>query len=171
MQIIKGISFLLIFLTSSKIGYIIANKYKNRLNELKEMKNALNMLKTKMKYTYETIPDIIEEISKNTNEKISRIFKKALENMNNKKLDAGHAWREAIITSKTDLTEEDRQVLINMEKLLGKTDLEGQVGDIELTSNFLDVQIEKAEKEKTKNEKLYKTLGKIIGVTIVILLI
>lgn len=171
MQIIKGISFLLIFLTSSKIGYIIANKYKNRLNELKEMKNALNMLKTKMKYTYETIPDIFEEISKNTNEKISRIFKKALENMNNKKLDAGHAWREAIITSKTDLTEEDRQVLINMEKLLGKTDLEGQVGDIELTSNFLDVQIEKAEKEKTKNEKLYKTLGKIIGVTIVILLI
>lgn len=171
MQILKGTSLLLIFLASSKIGHIIANKYKNRLDELKEIKNALNMLKTKMRYTYEPIPDIFEEISKNTKENVSNIFEIAVKNMNNKKLNAGQAWRESIISSKTDLNEEDKQVLINMEKLLGKTDLEGQVGEIEMVSNFLDIQIEKAEKEKDKNEKLYKTLGNIIGVTIVILLI
>lgn len=33
------------------------------------------------------------------------------------------------------------------------------------------MQIEKAEKEKAKNEKLYKTLGTVIGLAIVIILI
>ena len=55
--------------------------------------------------------------------------------------------------------------------MLGKTDLEGQVTQINLTCEFLDKQIEKAEEERKKNEKLYKTLGTVIGMAIVIILI
>lgn len=49
--------------------------------------------------------------------------------------------------------------------------MEGQISEIELVSHFLDTQIEKAEKERTKNEKLYKTLGGIIGAVLFIILI
>lgn len=171
MLIIKLIILVTIFITSSSIGYIIANQYKNRVNELKEFKNALNMLKTKMRYTYETIPDIFEEISKSTEQNISNIFKSAVQSMRSLQLNAGEAWKESIMNSKTSISKEDKTILMNLEKLLGKTDLEGQVGEIEITNNFLDVQIEKAEKERQKNEKLYKTLGNVIGMTIVILLI
>lgn len=171
MQIFKLIILFIIFIASSSIGYIIANQYKNRVDELKELKNALNMLKTKMKYTYETIPDIFEEISKKTKENISNIFKSSIYNMKMLQMNAGQAWKKSVIDSKTSLNQEDKTVLINLEKLLGKTDLEGQVGEIEMTNDFLDSQIEKAEKEKIKNEKLYKTLGNVIGMTIVILLI
>lgn len=171
MQIFKLIILFIIFIASSSIGYIIANQYKNRVDELKELKNALNMLKTKMKYTYETIPDIFEEISKKTKENISNIFKSSIYNMEMLQMNAGQAWKKSVIDSKTSLNQEDKTVLINLEKLLGKTDLEGQVGEIEMTNDFLDSQIEKAEKEKIKNEKLYKTLGNVIGMTIVILLI
>jgi stage III sporulation protein AB len=57
-----------------------------------------------------------------------------------------------------------------LSKLLGKTNLEGQVREIELTQSFLKKQIEDAEQERQKNEKLYKTLGMTIGLAIVILL-
>ena len=57
-----------------------------------------------------------------------------------------------------------------MSTLLGKTNLEGQVREIELTQSFLKKQIEDAEQERQKNEKLYKTLGMTIGLAIVILL-
>ena len=57
-----------------------------------------------------------------------------------------------------------------MSKLLGKTNLEGQVSEIKLTQSFLKKQIEYAEQERQKNEKLYKTLGMTIGLAIVILL-
>ena len=61
------------------------------------------------------------------------------------------------------LNEEDKNVVKNLGKLLGKTDIEGQLSQIDLTLSFLDGQIEKAEKEKEKNEKLYKTLGVMTG--------
>ncbi len=58
-----------------------------------------------------------------------------------------------------------------MEKCFGKTDVEGQISEIELTSSFIDIQIKKAEEERKKNEKMYKTLGSVIGLAIVIVLV
>lgn len=49
--------------------------------------------------------------------------------------------------------------------------MEGQVSEIELTSSFIDMQINKAEEERKKNEKMYRTLGTVIGLAIVIILI
>ncbi len=49
--------------------------------------------------------------------------------------------------------------------------LTGQVSEIKLIDNFLNGQVEKAEQEKRKNEKMYKTLGVTIGLAIVVVLI
>ena len=57
-----------------------------------------------------------------------------------------------------------------MENYYGKTDISGQISEIDLTNTFLDMQIEKAENEKRKNQKMYKTLGTVIGLAIVIIL-
>ena len=46
MFFIKVFILFLIFLGSLKAGKIIAKKYSNRVTELKEMKNALNMFLT-----------------------------------------------------------------------------------------------------------------------------
>lgn len=58
-----------------------------------------------------------------------------------------------------------------MQSYFGKTDVEGQVSQIELTITFINNQISKAELEREKNEKLYKTLGGIIGLALVIILV
>ena len=88
-----------------------------------------------------------------------------------KELSAGEAWNEAIEGANIEITKEDKNILKGMSKLLGKTNVEGQISEINLTKKFLDRQIEIAEQEKNKNEKLYKTLGMTIGLAIVILLI
>ena len=56
-------------------------------------------------------------------------------------------------------------------KLLGKTDKVGQINEINVTSQLLNTQIEKAEQEKNKNYKLFKTLGSVVGIGICIILI
>ena len=48
--------------------------------------------------------------------------------------------------------------------------MDGQISQIDVTNTFLNLQIDKAEKEKFKNEKLYKTLGTIVGLAIIIVL-
>lgn len=84
---------------------------------------------------------------------------------------AGDAWNKAIDTNILNIIEEDKNILKNLSKLLGATDLQGQISQIDVTSNFLDEQIKKAEKEREKNEAMYRKLGMIIGLTIVIVLI
>lgn len=169
MFFVKIFILFLIFLSSLKAGKIIAKKYSNRVNELKEMKNALNMFLTKIKFTYESVPETFNEIGNNINGNIGKIFRTASENMKEKA--AGEAWEEVVDKIETSLTNEDKSIIKNLGRMLGKTDLEGQVSEIKLVQNFLNTQIELAEKEKQKNEKLYKTLGGVVGLEIVIILV
>ena len=169
MQIIKYIMLFLIFISANLIGKFLAKKYIDRLQELEEMKNALNIFKSKIKFTYEPIPEIFEEIANNSNPNISQIFKSSKEKMEN--LSAEEAWIEAIEESQNNLTKEDKNTLKMLSKLLGQTDVTGQISQIEITENFLETQIKQAQEEKQKNEKLYIRLGTTIGLVIVIILI
>ena len=62
MLIIKYVILFLLLLASSHIGILISKKYQNRVKELKELKADFNMFLTKIKMTYEPIPQIFEEI-------------------------------------------------------------------------------------------------------------
>lgn len=166
---IKIIIYSFIFLSCSLIGILVSKKYINRVNELKEFKNALNLFKTKIRYTYEPIPDIFKEISENVNSNISEVFKSAANKMDI--LAAGDAWNLALKIDTLNINDEDRNVLENLSKLLGKTDLQGQINQIEMTSDYIEEQIQKAEKERSKSERMYRTLGMIIGMAIVIILV
>ena len=171
MFIIKFIILLTIFGASTSIGVLMSKKYKNRVIELREFKNAINILEAKIKFTYEPIPEIFKEMAKNLEKSISGIFKIASEYIETST--TKEAWNKAIEESKPNLSlnNEDINIIQSLGNLLGKTDVEGQISEIEVTSNFIDAQIVKAEGEKKKNEKMYRSLGTIVGLAIVIILI
>lgn len=166
---LRIVIYMAIFLTSSAIGILKSTKYTDRVNELKEFKSGLNIFKTKVKFTYEPIPEIFNQISISLNSKIGKIFQIASNNM--KDVTAGEAWNMALDIDILNINEEDKNVLKSLSKLLGKTDVNGQISQIELTSTFIDEQIAKAEKERQQSEKMYRSLGMIIGIGIVIILI
>ena len=169
MEIIKWVIYGMILVTSTGIGILYAQKYQKRVTELKDFKTALNMLKTKIRYTYAPLNDIFSDISKSVNSKVSSIFENAIIHMDRKS--ATDSWNMAINETETSLTKEDKEIICQFGKLLGKTDLDGQINEIDLSLNFLEAQIEKAEDEKQKNAKLYKSLGAITGIGIIIVLI
>lgn len=158
-----------IFLVCSLIGLLKSQKYTYRVEELKEFKNALNMLKTKISFTFEPLPDIFIQIAGNMNSSIGSVFRIASYNM--QFFPAGDAWNKAMDTDILNINLEDKKILKDLSKLLGKTDLNGQISQIEITSSFLDEQIKKAEKEREKNEGMYRKLGVIIGLGIIIILV
>ena len=168
MQFIKYCMLFFVFLIATLIGKNISQKYKFRLDELEELKNALNIFKSKIKFTYEPIPDIFKEISNNSNKNIGQIYKKAEEKM--EKTTADVAWEQAVEETNNNLKEEDKNVLKMLSKLLGQTDTDGQISQIEITENFLEGQIKDAMEAKQKNERLYTRLGTIVGLAIVIVL-
>ena len=116
MQFIKYCMLFFVFLIATLIGKNISQKYKFRLDELEELKNALNIFKSKIKFTYEPIPEIFVLISNNSNKNISNLFNMAVDKM--KTESAGVAWERAVDEFQSNLNEEDRQALKTLSKLL-----------------------------------------------------
>lgn len=169
MLAIKYTSIFLVFFISFYIGYLISKRYTLRLKELKEIKNALNIIESKIKFTYEPLQEIFNETSKMVSKNISQIFVQASNNM--KQENAEEAWEKSLNCAITNLKSEDIENLKNFGKMLGKTDKDGQLSRIELTKTFIEMQIEKAKIEEEKNSKLYKTLGAIVGLAFAIILV
>ena len=169
MEIIKNIVLILILLICTYLGMNKSKSFHKREIELKKLKNALNIFKTKISYTYETIGEIFNEISKLEYQGEDNIFKESFELLDKEGL--GTAWDKAVAQSQSHINEEDKEILKMLGKTLGKTDKEGQISEIELVSQFLNKQILVAEEIRNKNEKMYKTLGVTIGLTLVIIFI
>lgn len=171
MNFIKYILIFFVFIISTMIGNLYSKKYTNRLNELEKIKNMLNVFKAKIKFTCVPIQDIFSQLYSENQDNIGEIFKQVNIYMNNNS--AQESWDKALeeAKDKTNLSNEDIAALKTLGKMLGNTDIDGQVSQIELTENLLTKQIENAQEEKKKNLKLYKTLGVATGLTIAIILI
>lgn len=118
MVLMKLLILLGIFILSVSLGMMISKKYVSRVQELKEMKNACNMFETKMKFTYETIPSIFEEVGRKMPNNIGNIFEKASQNM--KQQSAGEAWENAVDSVETNLTQEDKGIIKSLRKTTWK---------------------------------------------------
>lgn len=84
---------------------------------------------------------------------------------------AGDAWEKSIDESRIMLKNEDKEVLKSLSKLLGSTGMQGQIEQLNLVNCFLDEQIKEARIAKNKNAILYRKLGVIVGLVMVIILI
>lgn len=165
----KIILLISIVVASTILGILFSKKYFNREKELKEMKSALNIFATKIKFTYEPIPNVFLEIANKIEGNVGQIFARASERM--KEENAGDAWANAFFDIPNNLSKDDITILSNLGRMLGQTDVEGQISEIEVVVQFLDTQLESAKQEKIKNEKMYRTLGIVGGLTIAIILI
>lgn len=168
MQGIKYILLIAILGLSTGIGILISKNYENRVIELKEFKNILNVMKTKIKFTYEPLAEIFKQISKDNQTNVEKIFGQMANQLTY--YPAKDTWENCIQNADISIKQEDKDILKKLSKLLGQTDVDGQISEIEVTQNFLDAQIEKAEEEKKKNQKIYKTLGIVTGLVFVIIL-
>lgn len=171
MIFIKYILIFFILMIFSTIGNLYSKKYVNRVEDLEKMKSMLNVFKAKIKFTGLTIQEIFSQLYQDNQDNIGEIFKVANEYMNDKS--TKDAWNTALddMKNKNDLNPEDINVLKSLGKMLGNTDIEGQVSQIELTENLLNEKIVEAQEAKKKNAKLYKTLGIATGLAIAIILI
>ena len=175
MLIVFKILFLLaIWALSIMIGIAISKKYSNRVSELGEIIMALEILEGRVNYTYDTIPEIFDFISRHLKTNIKNIFEYSSEKLAiNKNFSAGEIFNTTIDEEKIllDLNDSDIEILKGLSVSLGQVDLENQVKNIRLIIRSLTSQLEDARSEKEKNFKLCRNMGAIVGVLLIIILI
>ena len=172
--IVKIISLLLILGLSSFIGIIISNKYNMRVKEIEDLISALDLLETRVKYTYDTIADSFDFIANNMKTKAYRVFMISSSLlMENKNMSAGDIFKSVVEEESIflSLTKEDREILKGLGTSLGQMDLEGQLKNIVLVKQLLENQLNEALEEKSKNFKLTRNMGIFVGLIIMVILI
>ena len=145
------------------LGNKKANSFKEREMELKNIKDAFQIFINKIEYTYSPIAEIFEEISNIFQDTINLLKE-------NRQKSISNCFYEAVEKSTNFFHEDDKEIIKMLGRELGKTNKDGQISEIQVINNFLETQIGRAEEEKVKNVKLYKTLGTIIGCGIGIIL-
>ena len=124
-QVTKYILLLAIFALSTAIGFFIAKSYQNRVVELKEFKNILNIMKTKIKFTYEPLAEIFKQISKDNESEVEKIFGQMANQITY--YQAKDVWENCIQDADISIKQEDKDVLKKLGKLLGKLILKAKL--------------------------------------------
>lgn len=169
MYIIKFLNCILIIGVCTYIGINKANYFDLRVTKLRNLKSGFNIFKTKLEFSYEPIKESFLEISKLVYKEKNNIFKSYVTNL--EKDNYEDAWELSVAENSYGFSKDDIVLINGFGKLLGKTDLKGQLNEIDLADEFLNKQIFDAEENKKKNDKLYKSLGIILGIGIVIICI
>jgi stage III sporulation protein AB len=170
-MLIKLLGSIVIITSTALIGFLLAKAKTERVNQLRDFLLALNMLEIEIKFALTALPDAFIKIGKAVDARVGQIFILASSKILHEKMSACQAWQMALKGSESlSINLEEKEILSKMGSSLGEIDSENQIKNIKFTIEELKRQQTKAEEEKNKSEKLFKSLGVLTGVGIVILI-
>lgn|GEM_PF-142659 len=171
---LKILGCALVLIGSTLMGFILGENLKKRFQQLNEIEQVLYQLKSEIIYTHSTLPEIFENVSNKSNKPISKLFKDISELLyENKVENVFQAFTKALNINKNlmNLKEVDTEILLDLSKSLGQSDIDGQNSIITLTINKLKNQLEGAEEVMKNNIKMYRYMGFSLGAIVVIMII
>ena len=173
-MIFKITGSIIVILSCSFLGFILSRDCSKRPQHLRELQGLLQMFENQISYLSDIITEAFERIGRVSDSEIGVFFRRTVELLRDgKALNASEAWEESVeqCIRMTALNREDGEILSSFGKLLGKTDIEGQIKNIRLTLGQLVLQERKAEESRKKNENMYRSLGTLGGIAVVIVLL
>lgn len=168
------LGMMMIFISCSGIGIMFSYIYKKRLEELNDWKKGVVMLKNEINFSLTPLAEAFEMIAHRLEGniqlflyEIGDLFKldhfQAIE-----KLDDKHLEKSLLNTC---LNQKDRRFIIQFVKNLGALDKESQINNLMLHIEQIELELENSRNNEVKNNKLFKTLGILSGIFVIVIFI
>lgn len=172
-MMIKYIADIIIIMGCGYIGVYMAGKINKRITQLNCFEAALKQLSFNIGFLALPIREAVLKASE-TQEGVTR---KILENITGLMLgrpdiSLQYAWQKAICNHKDEIFLKDTEILILEDFLhnIGQGDKNETLNSINAATAKLHLASDEAKAEQEKNGKLYKGMGFLAGILIVILL-
>lgn len=160
-----------LFLTSAGLGILLSDRLNKRVKELDRNLIFIDKLKTCL--TYQNLPtnEMIEQLAGDPSCNTLPYLETCCELLQGR-TNFPEAWRGAVKQSKgkTSLTEADLAPLLSLSEIVGSADVEGQLSALSMVEELLKRQRQEAREAKEKKGRLYRSLGALAGVGMVIIL-
>lgn len=164
------ISIVILFITSY-IGIEMAGALRSREEILTDMITFLRLVQNEMMYMLNSLPTAYEMSRQRLNTELKNVLGAISLDMSEFGVEKIDASITNNINSIKCLNDYDKEIIISTLKNLGRSDLESQYNIIENGITIINKQIKEANEIKNKNSKVYKTVGVITGLMIVIIFI
>jgi stage III sporulation protein AB len=165
---------IIILTATGFLGYYLSADCKKRPVQLRELQSMLAMLENQICFLSDVLAEAFERVCRSTKSEVGVFFSTAAEKLKTSAgITAFEAWEQAVRDNigKTALNGDDGEILISFGKMLGNSDTEGQIRNIRLAVSQLKLQEQAAEEKREKHEGMFRSLGILFGLALVIILI
>jgi stage III sporulation protein AB len=171
---LKLIGLGLILLASTSTGFYFAFRLRERCKQLGELQRILQVLETEIYYGSTPLSDAFKRMGRQSEGVIGRLFSRCAYY-----LDHTDGWttyacfKQAVrdVEHQLALKNGDMAWLNHFGKVIGGSDRKDQHKHIRLMMTHLAQAEKEAQQDLYKQEKMYKTLGVLAGLLIVILML
>ncbi len=174
MNIIKIIGCIIIVLSTTGIGFYFSSDMKCRMEDLKEWKKLICLLRGDIRYANTPLPEAISSAGRrhegNFHNFLSTVGAQ-LQELSGETL--ASVWKAAAerYLSNTSLNNKDKMQLIRFGENLGYLDKDMQMNTFELYLTQLDEEITELSRTVKGKAYLYNSLGIMAGIFITIIMI
>ena len=168
---IKIVIGIVIICISGYIGIEMSSNLKAREEVLKDFSTFLTMLKSQMIYLNSSIPTAFEYSRQTLNSQLKYAIENIVMDMTKFGVSKVDISIEENIKTLECLTKEDELFISSTLKNIGISDIDSQTNIIENAINVTDEKIKEAKDKKNKDSKVYKTVGLIAGIIVVVIFI
>ncbi|WP_085991931.1 stage III sporulation protein SpoIIIAB [Oceanobacillus senegalensis] len=169
----KWIGALILIGATTWLGIEWSNRLANRPKQIRQLKNALQILEAEIVYSQLPLRDAFFSIAKQIPQPTKSFFEQMGESLQDKDNDLYHNWKKNInsFVQDSSLGVNEKEILNQFGRTLGQHDFYQQQKHIQLALSHLQRELEDAREEQYKYSKMAKSLGVLAGIFIVLLLI
>ena len=156
------------------LGMQYGTRFGRRVCQLQELQNSMMQFEFDIDYLGTPVEQTIEKLSKNAESELGEVFSYMSHRLKGGPVfSMENLWMRALerYSHQLMLTESDIQIIRDFAKLLGTGNREKELNNIKVTSMRLKLAEDEARALAAKNSKMYRGLGFLLGVFIVVMLI
>jgi stage III sporulation protein AB len=170
---LKIVGATLIIFSTTLAGFYFAQKLSTRSQQLRELQMSLQLLETEIIYGSTPLETAFYKLSKTSAGAIGTWFERCVYYLEN--LDGAttfECWEKALLEVKPKLALKKTELewLHHFGKMIGNSDSNDQQKHLQLMLSQLSKIELDAKEEQHRYEKVYKTLGVLVGAFVVVLM-
>lgn len=167
------IGSILILISTTWIGFELAKKVRERPKQLRQLKVGLQSLEAEIMYGLIPLDEAFKHLGSQLQGPVAHFFLQVSTELEASAASVQEAWEHSLseLLSSSAFQKSELEIMRQFGATLGRHDRENQQNQIRLTLAHLERELSEANEAQSKYEKMYKSLGVLIGLLLIILLV
>lgn len=162
-----------VIFAGTMLGFYQALQLSTRTRQIRQVMQGLQRLETEITYSFTPLSQALRQVADSLAGPVAHLFRRSAEALEEKETaTVQEGWRLAVeeCWSRTAMKRPERDAVLQLGAVLGKSDRSDQAKHLRMTVSLLTAEEAEAAEENRRYGKMWRSLGLLAGVLIVILM-